>query len=77
MQTELDTPHLFMPDRVPVVSQLESYQLQGTEGAGTPALEGLVSPHNASACNGGRFLVARGSYFEKFTTENALAQDCS
>jgi hypothetical protein len=28
MQTELENPHIFLPDKVPIISEHESYQLQ-------------------------------------------------
>jgi hypothetical protein len=43
MQTELDTPHIFLPDKVPKSSQHESYQLQGLKVPTLQTLENLQS----------------------------------
>jgi hypothetical protein len=43
MQTELDTPHIFLPDKVPIISQHESYQLQELKMPTLQTLENLQS----------------------------------
>jgi hypothetical protein len=74
MQTELDTPHVFLPDspnnftaRVPPVTRADNAD---TPRAGQPT----VSPRNTSTC---KFLVALPSLFKKITNWNTLAQNCS
>jgi hypothetical protein len=43
MQTELDTPHIFLPDKVAIISQHESHQLQELKMRTLQTLENLQS----------------------------------
>jgi hypothetical protein len=43
MQTELDTPHVFLPDKVSITSQHESHQLQEPTMPTLQALDNLQS----------------------------------
>jgi len=47
MQTELNTPHIFLPDKVPIISQHESHQLQELTMPTLQALDSIQS-HLAS-----------------------------
>jgi hypothetical protein len=60
INAEHDTPHIFLPDKVPIISQHEPYQLQERKMPTLQTLENPVSPRNTSTCNRCRFLVARG-----------------
>jgi len=43
MQTELNTPHIFLPDTVPIISQHESHQLQKLTMPTLQALDSIQS----------------------------------
>jgi len=43
MQTELNTPHIFLPDKVPIISQHESHQLQELTMPTLQALDSIRS----------------------------------